>query len=307
VQARLAQLHVVLRIEERVLAVLEERLMRVHPRAVDAEDRLRHEGGVQVVVERDVLDDEAAGADVVRRHQHIVVMKIDLVLARGDLVMRGLDVHAHLLEGDDDFAPDVFAEIHRREIEVTRLVVRFGGRLAVAAQEQEELGFGSRHHREAALGGQADDVLQRGARAAGERAAVGIGDVANQAPTRAPLGSAQGKTWKVDRSGRRYMSDSSIRTKPSIDEPSNMMLPSSASRTGGRDLDVLDDAEDVGELKAKEFDPLLLGSLQDLLLFARLRAPPLRRAAPRSLRDVMCPPPDSLQSPDVKGSVRCFQ
>jgi hypothetical protein len=35
----------------------------------------------QVVVERDVLDDEAAGADVIRRHQHIVIVKIDLVLA----------------------------------------------------------------------------------------------------------------------------------------------------------------------------------------------------------------------------------
>ena len=34
---------------------------------------------------------------------------------------------------------------------------------------------------------------------------------------------------KVERSGRRYMSDSSIRTKPSIDDPSNMMAPSSAA------------------------------------------------------------------------------
>ena len=48
-------------------------------------------------------------------------------------------------------------------------------------------------------------------------------------PTRAPLGSVHGKTWKVARSGLRYMSDSSMRTKPSIEDPSNMICPSSAS------------------------------------------------------------------------------
>src|SRR5712664_1124037 len=43
-----------------------------------------------------------------------------------------------------------------------------------------------------------------------------------------PAASPFGSTRKVSRSGRSTMSDSSIRTKPSIDEPSNMMSPSSA-------------------------------------------------------------------------------
>src|SRR5216684_5211350 len=47
--------------------------------------------------------------------------------------------------------------------------------------------------------------------------------------TLSPVAPAQGKRRKVERSGRRYMSDSSMRTKPSIDDPSNMILPSSAS------------------------------------------------------------------------------
>ena len=47
-------------------------------------------------------------------------------------------------------------------------------------------------------------------------------------PMRAPLASGQGSTWKVSRSGFRYMSDSSIRTNPSIDEPSNITPPSRA-------------------------------------------------------------------------------
>src|SRR5881628_690338 len=47
--------------------------------------------------------------------------------------------------------------------------------------------------------------------------------------TLSPVVPAHGNTRKVARSGRRYMSDSSMRTKPSIDDPSNMILPSSAS------------------------------------------------------------------------------
>src|SRR5471032_1026485 len=47
--------------------------------------------------------------------------------------------------------------------------------------------------------------------------------------TFSPVVPGQGNTRKVARSGRRYMSDSSMRTKPSIDDPSNMILPSSAS------------------------------------------------------------------------------
>src|SRR5476649_1215024 len=47
--------------------------------------------------------------------------------------------------------------------------------------------------------------------------------------TFSPVGAVHGNTRKVERSGFRYMSDSSIRTNPSIDDPSNMILPSSAS------------------------------------------------------------------------------
>src|SRR2546426_2045830 len=43
-----------------------------------------------------------------------------------------------------------------------------------------------------------------------------------------PAASPLGSTRNVSRSGRSTMSDSSIRTKPSIDEPSNMMSPSRA-------------------------------------------------------------------------------
>src|SRR3989454_9389925 len=43
-----------------------------------------------------------------------------------------------------------------------------------------------------------------------------------------PPSSSYGSVWRVARSGRSTMSDSSIRTNPSMEEPSNMMSPSSA-------------------------------------------------------------------------------
>ena len=187
-------------------------------------------------LQRDVLDHEPERAHVVGRRQHIVVAEVDLVLARRHLVMRGFDVEPHLLEREDDLAAHVFAEIDGREIEVAGGIVGFGGWLAVAALKQEELGLGPGLHREAALGRDRDDALQRRPRAAGERRAVRIGDVADDPPDASgasalelAAGSVHGKTWKVARSGLRYMSDSSIRTNPSIDDPSNMMWPSSAS------------------------------------------------------------------------------
>ena len=79
---------------------------------------------------RHVLHHEAERADVVGGDQRVVVAEIDLVLAGRDLVVRGLDVKAHLLERQDDLAADVLAEIDRRQIEVAARVVRLGRRLA---------------------------------------------------------------------------------------------------------------------------------------------------------------------------------
>ena len=111
--------------------------MRVHPGAVDPEYRLRHERRVQAVAVGHVLHDEAERADVVRRDQGIVVAEIDFVLARGDLVVRGLDVKAHLLESEHDLTADVFTQVDRRQVEVAARVVRFGRRLAEAGVEKE--------------------------------------------------------------------------------------------------------------------------------------------------------------------------
>ena len=81
--------------------------MRVHADPFTPKHRLRHERRVKTVTVGHVLHDESKRADVVRCNQRVVVSEIDFVLARRDLVVRGLDVKAHLLEGKDDLAANV--------------------------------------------------------------------------------------------------------------------------------------------------------------------------------------------------------
>ena len=75
------------------------------------------------MVEGDLLHDQLEGRDVVGRVDGVPVLEVDLVLAGSDLVMRGLDLEAHRLEGHDDVPPGVLAPVHRRQVEVPPLVV----------------------------------------------------------------------------------------------------------------------------------------------------------------------------------------
>ena len=129
-KAGTAEFSFALLIEEHIAAACEERLVRVHPRSVHAKHRLRHERRVKTVTVGHVLHDESKRTDVVRCNQCVVVSEIDFVLSRSDLVVRGLDVKAHLLEGKDDLAANVFTQINGSQIEVAAGVVRFGGGLA---------------------------------------------------------------------------------------------------------------------------------------------------------------------------------
>ncbi len=114
----------------------EQRLMRVHSRAVLAEQRLRHEGRVVAVLLRDLLDDEAVREHVVRHVERVRVVDVDLVLGRADLVMVVLDRDPHRLERPDRVAADSGRRVHRRLREVAALVERLG---AVLVLEQEVL------------------------------------------------------------------------------------------------------------------------------------------------------------------------
>ena len=118
---------------EGVLAVLAQRLVHVHPAAVLAVQRLRHEGGVPAVLHRVLLDRHPVGHAVVGHRERVLVAHVDLVLGGPDLVMGVLDVDAHLLERQHGLAAHVGARIERRQVEVAALVERPRGRRSPAA------------------------------------------------------------------------------------------------------------------------------------------------------------------------------
>ena len=220
---------------------------------------------------RHVLHDEPERRDVVRRLQRVGVAEVDLVLAVRDLVVRRLDLESHLLEHVHDRAPRVLAEVHRREIEVRADVVRLGRRLAVRpALEHEELGFHPRVHR-VAHARRASAITRfsapRGSPANG--VAVGHVDVADQ-PRDAILRIAPRKDRNVVEVGReqhvRLLDPHEPLDRRAVEHD---VAGERLLELRRRDLDVLVDAEDVGELQAQEADVVLPGELEDVLRRSR--------------------------------------
>ena len=117
--------------EERVVAAAEQRLVHVHAAAVLAVHRLGHEGRVHAVVGRDLLDDQAGDHDPVGHHQGLVVVRVDLVLRRRDLVVGGLHGDAELVERAHGLLAQVVAEVGGEDVEVPALVDDLGRRLGV--------------------------------------------------------------------------------------------------------------------------------------------------------------------------------
>ena len=207
--------------------------------------------------------------------------------------MRRLDLEAHRLEREHDLPPDVLAEIDGREIEVAGGVVGLGGGLAVTRLEQEELGLGAGVHREAGLGRPGDRALERLPRAAGERGAVRVVDVADQArPMRSPVFWVQGRMRNVERSGREVH----VRLLDAHEPLDRRAVEHDAAveRRGELavgNLDVLDDPEDVGELQPQELDVHAVGQLEDLRSLLGGRR--VRRRCVQRLRHRVSPLPPS--------------
>ena len=268
VEADAAQLPRRIGVEEGVAAVgAHQRLQQVQAGAVASVDRLGHEGGVEAVLLRDVLDDETERADVVGGDEHVVLAEIDLVLRGGDLVVRRLDVDADRLEGEHDLPAHVFAEVDRGEVEVAGGVVGLGGRPAVARLEQEELGLGAAVHRVAGGRRAGDSALQGVPGTALERAAVWIVDVADQpadalAGRRRPRQDAERRQVRTQEHVRLLDPDEAFDGRAVEHD----LAVQRRAELPVRDLDVLDHAEDVGELQAHELHVRALGELEDLRL-----------------------------------------
>ena len=126
-------------VEELVPPVGEERHVRVHARAVLAEERLRHEGRVDAVLRRDLLHDQPVGDRRVGHLERGCVAHVDLVLRRRHLVVVVLDRNADALQRLDRLVPQLGRGVERRHREVAALVE---GLRALVVLEEEVLELG---------------------------------------------------------------------------------------------------------------------------------------------------------------------
>ena len=250
-------------VEEGVLAPLEERLVDVHAAAVLPEDRLRHEGRVDAVLPRDLLDRGPVGHDLVGHLEGLVVAQVDLVLARGHLVVAVLDADPHLLEGEDRLPAQVRRPVHGEAVEVAAHVEELG---CLVGGEIEELELGADVEGIALVVDLLEGPLEHVAGVALVGGAVGVQDVADHPGDRAVASGRQGMIWKVVGSGMAIMSLSSIRAETrdgGAVEPHPLLHP--LLQLGGGDAEDLLDPEDIGEPELDETDVLFLDDFQHIL------------------------------------------
>ena len=264
-----AQEVLVVLVVERVAAVLEQRLVGVHARAVLAEQRLGHERRVPAVLERDLLDRDAVGHAVVGHLQRVGVAHVDLVLARPDLVVRVLDVDAELLERQHRVAPHVGAGVERGEVEVAALVEHLGA-LGVAEQEVLELGADVEVV-EAHLVGALDRAAEHVPRVALVGLALGGEDVGEHARDAAAV-LLRAPRQHVE--GRRVGHGDHVRLLDGVEAGDRAAVEAHAAlegvvELGGVDAERLQLAQDVREPEADEADAALLDERLDVVLGLR--------------------------------------
>ncbi len=214
---------------------------------------------------RHVLHHEPERRDVVRRLERVGVPEVDLVLAVCDLVVRRLDLEAHLLENVHHRPPRILAEICRREVEIAADVVGDRRRLALGTWlEHEELGFHPRVHRVAHLRGTRDLPLERRPWVTVERLPVRPVDVTDD-PRDAILGVTPREQLKRREVGREQHVRLLDAHEPFDRRPIEHDVPVERLLELRRgQLDVLVHAENVGELQTKESHVVLAREHEDV-------------------------------------------
>ena len=268
--------------------------MRVHARAVLAEQRLGHERRVQPVLHRVFLDRDPVRHAVVGHLQRVGVAHVDLVLAGADLVVGVLGVDPELLERQHRLAAQVRAGVERRQVEVAAVVEHLG-RLRVTEVEVLELGADVEVV-EAHLLGALERAAQHVARIALVRRPLGRQDVAEHPPDAGLLGTPRqprerrriglrdhvGLLDRVEAGDRR-----AVEAHPALER---------VRQLGDVDRERLQLAEDVGEPEADEPDLLLRDDREDVVggkrVFGHRRRHVIwrRRRAPLPMdRDAVAP------------------
>ena len=189
------------------------------------------------------------------------------MLPRRHLVVRRLDLEAHLLQVGDDQPPRLLAPVHRADVEVAGDVVHLGRRAAARVLvEEEELRLDARHHLEAQLLRARHLPLQRQPRAPRELGVVGVVDVADDAGDhpllRAPRKDAEGAEVRGEEHvGLLDPHEALDRGAVEHDLPVQRLLELTA-----RHLDVLHHAQNVGELEPEEPDVEPVADVEDVAL-----------------------------------------
>ena len=251
------------RVEERVAVALEQRLVRVHPAAVHAGDRLRHERGVDAELVGDLLHGEAIGHHLVGHRERVGVAEVDLVLGRRDLVVDVLDGDPHRLEVLHGALAVVGGDVERRLVEVAALVEE--GRV-VDRPEVEVLELRTDVEREPLVRGPGELTLEDPARVAVERRAVRLEDVAEH-PRHRLLGLPRDHLEGGGVGERHHVGF--LDAGEPVDRGAVEAHPSGegALELLRGDRERLQEPEDVGEPEANEADPSLLDRAQDVLGF----------------------------------------
>ncbi|MNC19193.1 hypothetical protein D3C75_671200 [compost metagenome] len=177
-----AQTQCIALIVEHILAAFEQGLVCVHTGSVHAEKRLRHKSSMQAVLTGYRLHDELEGLNLVSGFDGVRIFEVDFVLAGSNLMVGGFNFKAHFFKGQYDFTAAVLPKIHRRQIEISTLVIQFLCRVTLlVGSEQEEFRLRSNVHRCIAhFFGFLETTLQNTARIAGKRCSVRHVHITNQ-------------------------------------------------------------------------------------------------------------------------------
>ena len=159
---------------------VEQRLVGMHPGAVDAKNRLGHKGGVEAIAGGNGFYHPLKGDGIVGGGQGIGIFKIDLVLALGHFVVGSLDFKTHFLKRFDDLPATVVAHILGVKGEIAGDIAGDGGRQALLVFfKEEKLRLSADVHGIAECFGFSEDPFEVHPGAAFKGLAVGLMDIAD--------------------------------------------------------------------------------------------------------------------------------
>ncbi len=239
----------------------------MHARPVDAEDRLRHETGVQPMACCHPPHGVLEGDRIVRAGQGIRIPEVDLVLTGGHLMVARFDLHPERLESQNDLTAHLLSFVTGREVKIAAHVMRHGPRgmvlvgLAIAP-EKKELKLWADVVGVACLGGAGQHTLQDLARHVERRITLRPMDITDD-PGPSALRSTPGKDPIGIDVRDQYQVALVDAGKPLYGGPVKPdPIPQRALQPPHGDGDTLDGSHHIRKLEAQELYSILLHARQ---------------------------------------------